>query len=188
MQEIKGGSTWSWNDEVSSLFPADVDVVKVWPPLSWFPQISPSCCWLLVPVSMMHGDGSKDYVLMLIAARDTPFLNIWTLIFQILTSGLYSQFHTAWLCIVRPQTRFYPTYNCFPLLGYNQHWGVQGRRCWLLWRCRNDDSVLRLIFTTVPSSRSSGSWEGTLNRVHPPGLLVCPAHTRPGGGGLVSNV
>ena len=134
--------------------------------------------------SMMHGDGSKDYVLMLIAARDTPFLNIWTLIFQILTSGLYSQFHTAWLCIVRPQTRFYPTYNCFPLLGYNQHWGVQGRRCWLLWRCRNDDSVLRLIFTTVPSSRSSGSWEGTLNRVHPPGLLVCPAHTRPGGGGL----
>ena len=68
---------------------------------------------LVLAVSMMHGDGSKDYVLMLIAAPghafleymdsnfqerrvpDTPFLNIWTLIFQILTSGLYSQFHTA---------------------------------------------------------------------------------------------
>ena len=73
MQEIKGGSTWSWNDEVSSLFPANVDVVKVWPPLSWFPQISPSWCWLLA-VSMMHGDGSKDYVLMLIAAPGHAFL------------------------------------------------------------------------------------------------------------------
>ena len=133
MQEIKGGSTWSWNDEVSSLFPANVDVVKVWPPLSWFPQISLSWCWLC-PWCM--GTGPRIMFWCWLQRRDTPFLNIWTLIFQILTSGLYSQFHTAWLCIVGPQTRFYPTYKLFsttwtqPALAA----GVQGRRC-CAWRC-----------------------------------------------------
>ena len=43
----------------------------------------------------MGGQGlawSKDYVLMLIATLETPFLNIWTLIFQILALPLCSAF------------------------------------------------------------------------------------------------
>ena len=46
--------------------------------------------------SMMYGGlglaSSKDYVLMLIATLETPFLNIWTLIFQILALPLCSAF------------------------------------------------------------------------------------------------
>ena len=50
------------------------------------------------PAWCMGGLGlapSKDYVLMLIATLETPFLNIWTLIFQILALPLCSAFTTS---------------------------------------------------------------------------------------------